>query len=124
MHTIKALFWEKKSQLEIWFQNLHFSSLDFIRFATFFGVGFLLGLFFRRWSKYIILVAMSLALMFAVLQGFSIISINFITIQRLTGLQSITNMQSIFLVCIQTARNYIYELSCSGIGFIIGFKTG
>ncbi len=124
MHTIKALFWEKKSQLEIWFQNLHFSSLDFIRFASFFGVGFLLGLFFKRWSKYIILVAMSLALVLAILQGFSIISINFTTIQRLTGLQSITNMQTIFLACIQTAHKYICELSCSGIGFIIGFKTG
>ncbi|MDP3788378.1 MAG: FUN14 domain-containing protein [Candidatus Chromulinivorax sp.] len=124
MHTIKALFWEKKSQLEIWFQNLHFSSLDFIRCASFFGVGFLLGLFFKRWSKYIILVAMSLALVLAILQGFSIITVNFTTIQRLTGLQSITNMQSIFLACMQTAHKYVYELSCSGIGFIIGFKTG
>lgn len=123
MHSIKSLFWDKKSQLELWFQNLHFSSLDFIRCASFFGVGFLCGLLFKRWSKYIILVAMSLAIVLAVLQGFSIISINFTTIQRLTGLQSITNMQTIFLAMVQIAQKYTWELGCSGIGFIIGFKT-
>lgn len=124
MHSIKTLFWDKKSQLELWFHNLHFSSLDFIRFASFFTVGFLLGLFFKRWSKYIILVALSLAIVLALLQGFSIISINFTTIQRLTGLQSITNIQSIFLALVQIAQKYTWELGCSGIGFIFGFKTG
>ena len=124
MHSIKSLFWAKKSQLELWFQKLHVSSLDFIRFASFFGVGFLLGLFFKRWSKYIILVAVSLGIVLAFMQGFSIITINFAAIQRLTGLQNITNMQTIFLAMIQIAQKYTWELSCSGIGFIIGFKTG
>lgn len=124
MHSIKTLFWDKKSQLELWFHNLHFSSLDFIRFASFFTVGFLLGLFFKRWSKYIILVAVSLAIVLAMLQGFSIISINFTTIQRLTGLQNITNIQSIFLALVQITQKYTWELGCSGIGFIFGFKTG
>lgn len=124
MQNIKMLFWDKKSQLEIWFHNLNFSSLDFIRFASFFGVGFLLGLFFKRWSKYIIIVVLSLALVLGVLQGFSIISINFATIQRMTGLQSITNMNGMFLASVQMAQKYTWELGCSGIGFIIGFKTG
>ena len=124
VQSIKSFFWAKKSQLEIWFSNLHISSLDVIRYASFFGVGFLLGLLFRKWSKYIILVTISLSLFLAILHGFSIISINFTTIQRLTGLQSITNIQSIFLACMQLAQKYVYELGCSGIGFLIGFKTG
>ena len=124
MQNIKMLFWDKKSQLEIWFHNLNFSSLDFIRFASFFGVGFLSGLFFKRWSKYIIIVVLSLALVLGILQGFSIITINFVTIQRMTGLHSITNMNGILLASIQIAQKYTWELGCSGIGFIIGFKTG
>lgn len=124
MYNIKTLFWEKKSQLEIWFHNLHFSSLDFIRFATFFGVGFLAGLLFKRWSKYIILVTVSLAIILATLHGFSIISINFATIQRLTGVQNIKNVQSMFLAFMKISHKYTGELGCSGIGFIVGFKTG
>lgn len=124
MHNIKMLVWDKKSQLEIWFANLHLNSLDFIRFASFFGIGFLGGLFFKRWSKYIILVGMSLAIFLAVLQGFSIITINFVTIARLTGLQNITNIQTMVISLVQVAQKYAWELSCSGIGFIIGFKTG
>src|SRR3989339_563427 len=110
MSSIKTIFWDKKSQLELWFDNLQFSSLDFIRFASFFGIGFLLGLLFKRWSKYIILTFVSLTIVLAVLHGFSIISINFTTIQRLTGLQSITNMQTIFLALVQTIKKYAWEL--------------
>jgi hypothetical protein len=124
MQNIKMLVWDKKSQLEIWFSHLQVNSLDFIRFASFFGVGFLGGLFFKRWSKYIILITMSLTIFLAILQGFSIITINFVTIARLTGLQSITNIQTMIMALIQIAQKYTWELSCSGIGFIIGFKTG
>lgn len=124
MQNIKMLFWEKKTQLELWFYNLHFNSLDFIRFTSYFGVGFLAGLFFKRWSKYIILVAISLAIVLGLLQGFSIISINFTTIQRLTGLQNITDLQSIFFALIKSSQKTSWELGCGGIGFIIGLKTG
>ena len=124
MQNIKMLFWEKKSQLEIWFHNLNFSSLDFIRFTSFFGAGFLLGLLFKRWSRYIVLAALALAIALSLLYGFSIVTINFITIQRLTGLQNIRNLNSIFLVLINIVQKYTLELGCSGIGFIIGFKTG
>lgn len=124
MQNIKSLFWEKQSQLEVWFQKLNFSSLDFIRFISFFGIGFLGGLFFRRWSKYIIFIAISLAIILGLLQGFSIISINFAAIQRLTGLQNITDIHSMFLAFLEIAKKYKWELTCSGIGFIVGFKTG
>lgn len=124
MQNIKNLFWEKKSQLEIWFSDLHISSLDIIRCASFFGVGFLSGLLFKRWSKYIILVTLSVIIFLSLLQGFSIISINFVVIAKLTGLQNITNIQSLIVACMQISKKYTWELSCSGIGFIIGFKTG
>lgn len=124
MQNMKIFFWDKKSQLEVWFHSLNLTSLDFIRFTSFFGVGFLAGLFFKRWSKYIIIVALALAMVLGFLQGFSIITINFTTIQRLTGLSNITNFNGIFLASIQIAQKYTWELGCSGIGFIIGFKTG
>ncbi len=124
MQNIKMLIWDRKSQLEIWISNLHLNSLDFIRFTSFFGVGFLGGLFFKRWSKYIIMVTVSLMIFLAVLQGFSIITVNFLVIARLTGLHNITNIQTMLTALIHIAHQHTWELSCSGIGFIIGFKTG
>lgn len=124
MDSIKSVFWQKKSELQLWLENLHLSSLDFIRFASFFGVGFVLGLFFRRWSKYIILAVLSLSVVLAILQGFSIISINVVTIQKYTGVSNITNIQECSVALLSTMKKYMIELGCSGTGFIIGFKTG
>ncbi|MBP6869666.1 hypothetical protein KBC04_02195 [Candidatus Babeliales bacterium] len=124
MDTMKIRFFEKKSQLEVWFSSLDINSLDIIRYASFFTVGFLGGLLFKRWSKYIILIVVSVVMMLAILQGFSIITINFIRIQRLTGFSNITNLQSMFLVLVDITKKYAWEFGCSGIGFIFGFKTG
>lgn len=124
MNNIKMLFFEKKSQLELWVSSLNISSLDVIRSASFFGVGFLAGLLFKRWGKYIILISLAIVMTLAVLQGFSIITINFATIQRLTGFSNITNLQSMFLVGFDITKKYTWELGFSGIGFIFGFKTG
>ncbi|MGZ6250627.1 MAG: FUN14 domain-containing protein [Candidatus Chromulinivorax sp.] len=124
MQKFKALFSQKKSELQIWFDNLHFSSVDFIRYISFFGVGFVFGLLFRRWSKYIIVALLSISLILTILHGFSIISINFVTIQKMTGIGNITNLQNMLAASIDLVQKYIYELGCSGIGFIIGFKTG
>lgn len=121
---MQLFFWEKKSQLELWFHNLDVHSIDVIRYASSFGVGFVAGMILKRWSKYIILGLVSLVLTLAVLQGFAIITINFLTIQRLMGLQNITNSQLLLVALQQTAQKYTWEMSCSGIGFIIGFKTG
>jgi len=124
MYNIKMLFFEKKSQLELWISSLNISSLDVIRSASFFGVGFLAGLLFKRWGKYIILISLAIVMTLAILQGFSIITVNFATIQRLTGFSNITNLQSMFLVAFDITKKYTWELGFSGIGFIFGFKTG
>lgn len=124
MHYIKILFFEKKSQLELWLASLNINSLDVIRYASFFGVGFLSGLLCKRWSKYIILIALSIVMTLAVLQGFSIITINFRTIARLTGFSNITNFQSIVVVGLDLAKKYTWEFGGGAVGFIFGFKTG
>ncbi len=124
MSNVKSLLWDRKSQLELWFRDLHFSSLDLIRYASCFGVGFISGLLFKRWSKYIIFIMVSVTIVLALLQGLSIITINFATIQKMTGLQNITTMGGIGLSLMQKSKQYAGELGCWGFGFIIGFKTG
>ena len=124
MQNFKFFVWGKKSQIETWFANLHLNSLDFIRFASFFGIGFLCGLFFKKWSKYIIIVGLSVSIALAILQSCGCITINFATIGKLIGWKSITSMQEIFFALMTDAQKYSLELGCSGIGFMLGFKTG
>ena len=50
--------------------------------------------------------------------------INIAKIQRITGLQDITNLGNVFLVLGQGIKKYALELGCSGVGFILGLKTG
>ena len=124
MQNIKSLFWKKKSDFEIWFKSLDLTSVDFIRFITFFGVGFLCGLMCKRCGKYVIFVPVCVAIVFALLHSFSIITINFGMIQKLTGIQDITDTTSLFLICVQVGKKYMMELISGVIGFFIGFKTG
>ena len=124
MRNFKAVAWEKKTQLERWLHDLNLKSSDFIRLASVFGVGFLCGLLVRRYAKYIVLIGISLVMLLALLQGFAFITINIAKIQRITGLQDITNLGNVFLVLGQATKKYALELSCSSVGFILGLKTG
>lgn len=124
VHTFSLYFWHKKSQLELWFSQLHLSSLDCILYATFFGSGFLIGLLCKRWSKYIIGITLALIIMFAVLQALSIITINFSEIGRLMGARNVKNFKTMMNVLVHLVQHHISHISLSGIGFIIGFKTG
>ena len=124
MRSFKAIAWEKKTQLESWLQSLNLKSSDFIRLASAFGIGFLCGLLVKRCCKYIVFIGISLAVLLAVLQNCAIITINVATIQRITGLQDITNLSNIFFVLTQESKKHALELSCSGVGFFLGFKTG
>lgn len=124
MQNLKLLFWKKKSDFETWFKSLNLTSADFIRFVTCFGIGFLCGLIFKRCGKYVIFVPICVAIIFWLLHGFSIITINFGEIQKLTGIEDITDASSLFVMCMEIGKRYILELICSVIGFVIGFKTG
>lgn len=124
IHTLKMLFFEKKSQLELWVSSLNISSLDVIRYASFFGISFLAGLLFKRWGKYIISISVIVVLILGMLASYSIIMINFPTIQKITGFSNITDLQSMCLVIINLIKQHTWELCCSVIGFILGFKTG
>jgi len=124
MRNFKAFAWDKKTQLESWLYDLNLKSSDFIRLACAFGIGFLCGLLIKRCCKYIVLLGVSLTVFLAVLHSCAIISINVATIQRITGLQDITNLSNLFFVLVQESKKHVLELSCSGVGFFLGFKTG
>ena len=124
MHKFKSIFLNKKSDLELWFSQLQLSSLDFIRYASFFCIGFIAGLIFKKWSKYIVFVAVIVSIALAILHGFSFITINFGVIQKTTGFQNINTFSDFCIVAYERVQKYSWELCCSGLGFIVGFKTG
>jgi len=124
IENVKNMIWTRETELQIWFESLNLNSLDFIRFTSCFGIGFLLGLLFKRWSKYIILVGILLIIALALLQGLLIITINMTVIQKMIGFQGVTNLQYAFFEISQISKKHAVELSCSSIGFVIGFKTG
>jgi uncharacterized membrane protein (Fun14 family) len=108
----------------LWFHNLNISSLDIVRCASYFGIGFIAGILCKRWSKYIILLSIFLAIMLALLHSLLIIKINFVKIQHLMGFENIKNIHALFIYVTNMLQKNAGEVSCSGIGFIIGFKTG
>ncbi|AXK60958.1 hypothetical protein [Candidatus Chromulinivorax destructor] len=124
MRNFKAAAFEKKNQLEIWLHDLNLKSSDFIRLACSFGIGFLFGLIVKRWCKYIVLITIFTIILLAVLQNCAIITINITTIQKITGLQGVTNLSNLFFALVQESKKHVLIFSCSGVGFFLGFKTG
>lgn len=124
MRSFNVVALEKKTQLEHWLRDLNLKSLDFIHIALSFGIGFLCGLLIKRCCKYIVFLGVSLAVLLAFLQNYEIITINVATIQHITGLQDITNLSNLISALVEQAKKHTLELSCSSVGFFLGFKTG
>lgn len=124
MRNFKATAFEKKNQLEILLRDLNLKSSDFIRLASSFGIGFLFGLIVKRWCRYIIVAFIFAIILLAILQNCAIITINITTIQKITGLQGVTNLSNLFFALVDESKKHALAFGCSGVGFFLGFKTG
>lgn len=122
--SIKAFLWKMKLQAEVWFAQLHVNPSDIIRLASFFGVGFLIGLVFRRSFKYFIMLILATVLLLSLLQYFDLITINVAKIASLTGVHVVHDVDAAFSLVLHIAKQYAFEGISGGIGLFLGFKTG
>lgn len=120
----KKMMSSAKLNVENFWSKLNITSSDVIRFVSCFGIGFLIGLFFRRYVKYLVMFLICAVLLLAVLQYFNIISINHEQIKTLLGFSQTATFESIAQTVLHKIRERAISVGCGVLGCLLGFKVG
>lgn len=105
---------------EKFFEKLNISSRDVIIYVSCFGVGFLVGVLFKRYGKWIISISAAVVLALALLQYFDFITIHQDNIRLVLGLDDTQG----FDVLVERSKEYLIELGVVLVGLLLGFKLG
>jgi len=124
LNNLKKLISNVKLSVENFWSKLNITSSDIIRFVSCFGIGFLIGLFLKRYIKYFILFLLCAVLLLAVLQYFNIININYEQIKLLLGFSKTATIESIIQTVLVDIREHSIAIACGILGCLLGFKLG
>ena len=105
---------------ESFFAKINVSSRDVILYVSCFGAGFLAGVIFKRYGKWIVSIGLSVILVLALLQSFDFITVHQDKIRSILGLQEMQGYD----VLIARGKEYIVELGTIVVGLLLGFKLG
>ena len=124
MIKLKDLMSSVKQSVENFWSKLNITSSDIIRFVSCFGIGFLLGLFLKRYVKYFVIFVLCAILLLAVLQYFGIVTINQEQIKALLGFSQTATCESIVQTILVGMRVHAISVGCGILGCLLGFKVG
>lgn len=100
--------------------NLNISSRDIITYVSCFGAGFLVGVLFRRYGKWIVSLMTTIVLVLLVLEHFNWISIHFYSIKIALGLHNGQEFADLYA----KTKQFSVEICVACVAMLIGFKLG
>lgn len=122
--SLKKMMSDAKLNIESFWSNLNITSSDVVQFISCFGIGFLIGLFFKRYIKYFVMLVIAAVLLLAILQYFNIININHEQIKILLGFSQTATFESIMQTVLIGIRKHAIQVGCGILGYLLGFKVG
>ena len=121
---LKNIINNVKQNLENFWLKLNITTFDIVTFVSCFGIGFLLGLFLKRYVKYLILLIIFAVLLLVILQYFNIVYINNEQIKTLCGFSQTTTCDDIIQKILIFFRINIISVVCAILGCLLGFQVG
>ena len=121
---ISSYFMQTRDSIEDFLKKYNIQARDIIRFTSFFGIGFLLGLVCKRIFKFVVMSCVVFIIDFAALSYFEIIALNYSKVQSIFGMEQVNSMQDFAQHVMQLVASYWIELSCGSVGLLIGYKAG
>lgn len=122
--NISSYFMQTRDSIEDFFEKYNIQTRDIIRFTSFFGIGFLLGLLCKRIFKFVVMALVVFIIVFATLSYFEIIALNYSKVQSIFGMENVNTMQDFAHHIVHLVALYWIELSCASAGLLIGYKAG
>ncbi len=124
VNGLKDFISNAKHSIENFWSKLNITSSDMIRFVSCFGIGFLIGLFLKRYVKYFVLFVLCAVLLLAALQYFNVIAIQYEQIRLLLGFSETETFESIMQSILVGVRVHAISIGCGILGCLLGFKVG
>lgn len=125
MQTDSVGFFETvQRKIDSFFSSCNISSRDMMTYITCFGVGFAVGLLFRRYGKWVVGIALGVIGVLTVLHYFEFITVHQATIKCMLGLYDVHSVADLINFIPEKIQLYWIEVVILIISFLIGFKLG
>lgn len=121
---LKNFIYEVKQSIENFWSKLNITPSDIIQIVSCFGIGFLLGLFLKRYIKYFVVATLFTVLLLATLQHYTIVMINVEEIRELFGFSEAATFDMIVKSIIINVQLHAICVGSSVLGCLLGFKVG
>jgi uncharacterized membrane protein (Fun14 family) len=106
------------------FASLHISARDIISYVTCFGVGFLLGIGFKRYGKWIVAILLGAMIIMAGLHYFEFITVHQEKLLCILGLSDVHTVRDATILFQDKVQKFLVEIILFCIAIIVGFKLG
>lgn len=106
------------------FASLHISARDIISYVTCFGIGFLLGVAFKRYGKWIIAILLGAMVIIASLHYFEFITVHQTKLLCILGLSDVHSLHDVISLFQEKLQRFLIEIVLFCIAIIVGFKLG
>ncbi len=106
------------------FASLHISARDIISYVTCFGVGFLLGIGFKRYGKWIVAILLGAMIIMACLHYFEFITVHQEKLLCVLGLSDVHTVRDVTILFQDKLQKFLVEIILFCIAIIVGFKLG
>lgn len=107
-----------------WLKQFDFSTQSLIEIATYCGIGFLLGFLVKRYGRVVVTIMISLAVIFGILSYLQIISIDWVQIRSLMGIDESASLDTLFQTIVTWIKDHVKIVVSALFGFFVGYKAG
>ncbi|OGB86536.1 hypothetical protein A3J41_01440 [candidate division TM6 bacterium RIFCSPHIGHO2_12_FULL_38_8] len=119
-----GFFAKIQQRVDAAFASLHISARDIIGYVTCFGIGFLIGIGFKRYGKWIVAILLGAVIIIACLQYFEFISVHLAKLRCVLGLSGVHTLDDAFSFFQVKLQAFWIEMMLLAIAIAIGFKLG
>ncbi|MBP6892693.1 hypothetical protein KBB68_03895 [Candidatus Babeliales bacterium] len=119
-----GFFGKIQQSIDAIFASLHISARDVILYVTCFGIGFLLGIGFKRYGKWIVAILLGAMIIIAGLHYFEFITVHQEKLLSILGLSDVHTIRDVTMLLQEKMQKFLIEIVLLCIAIIVGFKLG
>ncbi|MBP9764968.1 hypothetical protein KBD08_01395 [Candidatus Babeliales bacterium] len=105
-------------------QYINISSRDVIRYVSIVGLGFLFGIFFRRYGTLIVSWLLGIILILSILNYFDLVVIQNANIKIALHMEHVHSLDDLILEMKNQVSMHWIDCSLAVVSIIVGFKLG
>ncbi len=113
-----------QQKVDGYLQHVNLSSREVIQYVTIFGLGFLVGMLFKRYGTIIISSLIGIILVFSILSYLDFISVQTMNIKAFVHLEHVHGLDDLAIEIKNQLSKHMVESILAIVAIIIGFKLG